>query len=111
MFGYTRQEFLGSNVSMICGGGHDKHHADYMKHYLTTGERHIIGRKRKVSAKRRDGSEFDVELSVQEVVLSNGKKAFCGFLRDLTLQQKARKTLQKQRQMIHGKFFGTEGGI
>ena len=108
MFGYKREEFLGSNISMICGGGHDVHHQSYMQHYLTTGEKQIIGRKRKVPAKRRDGSEFDVELSVQEVVLSNGKKAFCGFLRDLTLQQNARKTLRKQREMIHGKFFGKE---
>lgn len=109
MFGYSRDEFLGSNVSMICGGGHDIHHRAYMQRYITTGERHIIGRKRRVPAKRKDGSEFEVELSVQEVALSNGKKAFCGFLRDLTLQHNARKTLRKQREMIHGKFFGNEG--
>ena len=110
MFGYTRQEFLGSNVSMICGGGHAEHHAKYMERYMATGESHIIGRKRQVQARRKDGSEFTVELSVQEVILSStGKKAFCGFLRDMTLQQHAKRTLRKQRQMIHGKFFGSSG--
>lgn len=109
MFGYTRQEFLGSNVSMICGGEHGVQHDGYMKRYLETGEKRIIGRKRQVSARRKDGSEFTVDLSVQEVQLSNGKKAFCGFLRDLTLQENTQKTLRKQRQMIHGKFFGNEG--
>ena len=108
MFGYTREEFLGSNVSMICGGGHDKHHQSYMEQYLKTGVNHVIGRKRQVPCRRKDGSEFDVELSVREVTLSNGKKAFCGFLRDMTLQQNARKTLRKQQQMIHGKFFGSD---
>jgi PAS domain S-box-containing protein len=111
MFGYSRDEFIGSNVSMICGGGHDKAHQGYMEHYMRTGESRILGRKRQVQARRKDGSEFTVELSVQEVVLaSSGKKAFCGFLRDMTLQQHAKRTLRKQREMIHGKFFGSSGG-
>jgi PAS domain S-box-containing protein len=106
MFGYSREEFLGSNIDMICGGGHQEHHAGYLARYLTTGEKHIIGRKRQVPARRKDGSEFVVELSVQEVTLSNGKKVFCGYLRDLTAQQNDKRELRKQRDVIHGKFFG-----
>jgi PAS domain S-box-containing protein len=106
MFGYSREEFLGSNIDMICGGGHQERHAGYLARYLATGEQHIIGRKRQVPARRKDGSEFVVELSVQEVTLSNGKKAFCGYLRDLTAQQKDKRELRKQRDVIHGKFFG-----
>lgn len=107
MFGYTREEFLGSNISMICGDGHEALHEGYMRRYLDTGEKRIIGRKRQVQAKRKDGSEFTVELSVREVTLSNGKRAFCGFLRDMTLHQHAKRKLRKQQQMIHGKFFGS----
>jgi PAS domain S-box-containing protein len=106
MLGYSREEFLGSNISMICGGEHQELHAGYLERYLATGESHIIGRKRQVPARRKDGSEFVVELSVQEVTLSNGKKAFCGFLRDLTAQQNDKRALRKQRDVIHGKFFG-----
>jgi PAS domain S-box-containing protein len=107
MFGYTREEFLGKNLSQICGDGHGSMHEAYMKRYLDTGEQHIIGRKRQVKAKRKDGSEFEIELGVQEVTLTDGKKAFCGYMRDLTQQKKDKRALQKQARMIHGKFFGT----
>uniref|UniRef100_A0A6V2GX42 PAS domain-containing protein n=1 Tax=Ditylum brightwellii TaxID=49249 RepID=A0A6V2GX42_9STRA len=106
MFGYTREEFIGSNVSMICGGGHAERHAAYMERYLQTGIRRIIGMKRQVKARRKDGSEFDMELGVQEVILSEGKRAFCGFIRDLTAQKSDKQKLRKQQQLIHGNFFG-----
>ena len=108
MFGYTREEFLGSNISMICGEGHEKKHDAYLQRYHDTGVKKIIGSKRQVKAKRKDGSELEVELGVQEVVLTNGKKAFCGFIRDLTAQRKDKRALRKQQQLIHGKFFGGE---
>ena len=110
MFGYSRDEFLNNNISMICGDGHAEQHVKYMQRYVESGEKHIIGRKRHVKARRKDGSEFEIELGVQEVILSTGKKAFCGFMRDLTAQKKDKRALQKQQQVIHEKFFGTESG-
>jgi PAS domain S-box-containing protein len=109
MFGYTRQEFVGSNVSIICGNGHADRHDMYMQRYLETGQKHIIGIKRQVKARRKDGSELEVELGVQEVDLTNGKKSFCGFIRDLTAQKMDKRALRKQQQLIHGKFFAQDG--
>ncbi|KAL3941503.1 MAG: hypothetical protein SGBAC_004149 [Bacillariaceae sp.] len=106
MFGYSREEFIGSNISIICGGGHAEKHASYMQRYLETGEKRIIGVKRQVKARRKDGSELEVELAVREVLLASGEKAFCGFVRDLTAQKKDKRALRKQQQLIHGKFFG-----
>jgi PAS domain S-box-containing protein len=62
-FQWTEQEFLGSNISMICGGKHSKNHDSYMKRYLDTGETRVIGTKRLLKAKRKDGSEFMIQLS------------------------------------------------
>jgi len=106
MFGYTREEFLGSNISMICGDDHAKHHSEYMSRYMREGGRRVIGRKRQVKARRKDGSEFEVELGVQEVTLSTGRKAFCGYIRDLTEQKKDKRALKRQQQVIQNKFFG-----
>ena len=110
MFGYTREEFLGSNISIICGRDDAKKHSQYMQRYLQTGEKRIIGRKRQVQARRKDGSQLTVELAVQEVTLSTGQKAFCGYLRDMSQQLKDKRALRKQQQIIHGKFFGKEDG-
>jgi PAS domain S-box-containing protein len=107
MFGYSREELIGSNISLLCGSGHAEKHGDYIRRYLKTGEKRIIGIKRQVKARRKDGSEVEMELVVQEVVLpTTGTKAFCGFIRDLTQQKKDKRALRKQQEIIHGKFFG-----
>lgn len=111
LLGYSREEFIGQNIAMICGDGHASRHASYMQRYLDTGEKHIIGRKRQVKARRKDGVEIEVELGVQEVNLAGGKKAFCGYLRDLTQQKKDKRALKKQAELIHGKFFGESEGL
>jgi PAS domain S-box-containing protein len=110
LFGYSREEFIGNNISMICGDGHASRHAGYMKRYMDTGVKRIIGMKRQVKARRKDGAEIEVELGVQEVNLSGGRKAFCGYIRDLTQQKKDKRALKKQAELIHGKFFGGEDG-
>ena len=83
----------------------------YLKTYLKTNIKKVIGRKRQVKAKRKDGSEFDVELGVQEVMIdeaeNNGEKSrvFCGYTHDLTQTKKDKRTMIKQQQMINNKFF------
>jgi hypothetical protein len=56
-------------------------------------------------AKGKDGSEFEIELGVQEVRLSSGKRSFCGYIRDLTQQKLDKKALRKNAAVIHEKFF------
>lgn len=107
MFGYTREELIGSNVSLLCADDHASHHDEYLQRYLESGTKCIIGRKRHVTARRKDGSELQVELGVQEVTLGSGEKVFCGYIRDLTAQLKDKRALQKQKQMIHNNFFRT----
>lgn len=62
-FQWTEQEFVGSNISIIVGGKHANNHDSYMKRYLETGETRVIGTKRILPAKRKDGSEFMIQLS------------------------------------------------
>ena len=84
-FGWKRFEFIGSNISMICGGGHEAHHAKYMARYLATGETRVIGKNRELVAKKKDGTEFPIELGVVEVdTFAGDVRLFCGFVRNLT---------------------------
>ena len=117
MLGYSREEFIGSNISMICGDGHAEKHDAYLQRYMETGVKHIIGRKRQVSARRKDGSQFPIELGVQEVKLKEvdectgqivERTVFCGFVKDISQQHKDKKALRRQQQLIHDKFFGAE---
>lgn len=95
-FGWRRAEFLGKDISMICGGGHGPKHAGYLARYLATGDTRVIGKNRELIAKRKDGSEFPIELGVVEVDTFAGEvRLFCGFVRDLT-SIKARERLAQE---------------
>jgi two-component system sensor kinase FixL len=97
-FGWTRDEFIGSNISMIVGGEHARKHDAYMERYLQTG---VMGTKRIFPARRKDGSEFTIQLSLVEIdvqVEHGQERLFCGFVLDLTDQ----KDLQQWIEMFPG---------
>jgi len=110
LFGWSREEFVGSNVSMICGGEHAAQHDGYLRRYLQSGQKHVIGKKRKVPARRKDGSEFTIELGVQQVETMQGDLRFCAFIRDLTEANLMRANMMKQQDLIKDTFFGGGGG-
>ena len=74
-------------------GAHDAH----LSRYLQTGEARVIGRGRELQARRRDGSDFPIHLSVGRV---DGPEPpqFIGFIRDITLERQA---LEESRRASH----------
>jgi PAS domain S-box-containing protein len=87
IFGYTRQEMIGQNISMLMPEPYRGQHDDYLNRYKNTGERRIIGIGREVIGQRKDGSVFPLDLSVGEVKLPSGR-IFTGIIRDLTERKK-----------------------
>jgi PAS domain S-box-containing protein len=98
LFGYSADEVYGNNVRMLMPSPDRESHDGYISHYLTTGERRIIGYGRVVSGQRKDGSIFPMELSVGEAV-ANGKRIFTGFVRDLTSRHKIEEELRQAQKM------------
>lgn len=83
IFGYRPAEVIGQNVKMLMPSEIAGKHDDYLKNYLQTGERHIIGIGREVTGLRKDGTLFPMELSVGEF-FENGRHFFAGFTRDIS---------------------------
>ncbi|MDR6850757.1 two-component system sensor kinase FixL [Sphingomonas sp. BE123] len=101
LFGYTESEVVGRNIGMMMPDGDRLRHDDYVEHYCRTGERRIIGIGRIVTGKRRDGSEFPMELAVGEA-RSAGHRIFTGFIRDLTDRQRAELQMKElQSELVH----------
>jgi len=101
LFGYSPSEVLGRNVRMLMPSPYRGQHDRYLKRYLTTGERRIIGIGRVVVGLRKDGSTFPMELSVGEVN-TDGRRLFTGFVRDLTDRQQTERRLQElQDGLLH----------
>ena len=101
LFGYQPSEVQGRNVSMLMPSPYRERHDGYIRNYLTTGVRKIIGIGRVVVGMRKDGSTFPMELSVGEARLG-GRRIFAGFVRDLTERQQTEKRLQDlQSELLH----------
>jgi diguanylate cyclase (GGDEF)-like protein/PAS domain S-box-containing protein len=92
-FGYAPEEVIGHNVSMLMPEPHRSHHDDYLRHYRETGEARVIGTGRELTGRRRDGSEFPVDLRVSEFYLG-GARRFIGTVRDATGRKEAERRME-----------------
>jgi two-component system sensor kinase FixL len=95
MFGYRRDEVLGKNVSLLMGAPHREKHDGYIHNYLHTGDAKIIGIGRELMARKKDGSEFPIHLTVTEVT-GTGQRSFTGIIRDLTERSDSERRLRQR---------------
>jgi two-component system sensor kinase FixL len=100
-FGYTASEVVGKNIKMLMPSPYRENHDEYLRRYLRTGERRIIGIGRLVVGERKDGSTFPMELAVGEM-RSGDRYFFTGFIRDITQRQQSEARLQElQSELVH----------
>lgn len=91
IFGYdSEQELIGENVSILTNTAVRRIHDTYIKRYLQTGERKVVGVGREVSAQRKDGRLIPVHLALGEAVV-NDKRLFTAFFTDLSQMKKTEK--------------------
>ncbi len=93
LFGYKAPEVIGRNVKILMPEPYHSEHDGYVSRYVTTGEARIIGTAgREVSAQRKDGSVFPIELSVCEFQIEDGRH-FSGIIHDITDRKEAEAAL------------------
>lgn len=92
LFGYPSAELIGRGVSMLMPEPYRSDHDSYLQNYLRTGERRIIGIGREVVGRRKDGSEFPMDLAVSEFHIG-GQRFFQGVVADIT----ERRLLEEER--------------
>ena len=84
VFGFKREEVLGRNIKMLMPMEFSERHDEYLMRYAQTGKKTIIDSPgRQVTALRKNGQQFKVEVSVREMVGSDGSKFFAGFVKPL----------------------------
>ncbi|SDZ95118.1 PAS domain-containing sensor histidine kinase [Pedobacter hartonius] len=93
LFGYTAEEVMGHNISMLMPEPEQSAHDHYLEHYQQTREKHIIGKGREVKGLRKDGSTFPFRLAVSEVQYQD-RKIYTGFIHDLSREKEAEERLR-----------------
>jgi two-component system CheB/CheR fusion protein len=92
LFGYGAAELVGRNVSVLMPPPHAAEHDRYIRDYLRTDRRKVIGIGREVLAARKDGSLVPISLAVSEVRIGGGRHLFIGIIHDLS----SRRRLERQ---------------
>ena len=82
-FGYSRNEIAGQKVNVLMPEPYVSQHDEYVARYERTGEAHAIGRIRTVTAKRKNGDLFPIELSVTEIPTDEDVH-YAAFIRDIS---------------------------
>ncbi len=98
MFGWSAEELVGRNVSVLMPAPNSAQHDHYILRYLDTNEARVIGLGREVVGLRKDGSTFPLDLSVGEFVADEGRK-FTGILRDLTERKRLEDQFRQAQKM------------
>ncbi len=88
MFGYGEDEVVGENISMLMPHPYQDEHDGYLTHYMSTGEKRVIGIGREAVGLRKSGKEFPCDLVVSEMSLGS-ERFFTGTVRDITKQKDA----------------------
>lgn len=106
IFGYKAVEAIGNNLEILMDEVTARNHDSYMKGAQQTGNSEIIGMGRELLARRKDGSEFSIEITVNQMVI-NDEIQFVGIIRDIT----ARKTANEQARLADKIFESNSEGI
>ena len=99
LFGYGAEGVIGRNVKMLMPEPDRSGHDGYLGNYLRSGEAKIIGIRREVDGRRKDGTIFPLELGISELII-DGERIFTGIVTDITERRRAADALKKARDEI-----------
>jgi len=95
IFGYTSEEAIGKELHLFLAPR--KYHDDYIRgfgRFKQTGEGPAVGVHSELSALRKDGTEFPIEVSTSSALIG-GKWHAVGIVRDITERKRAEDELKK----------------
>ncbi len=94
IFGYSEEEVIGTEISVIIPNRFIENHVKNIDRILEGGEYHIIGKTAELYALHRNGNEIPIELSLSEWRTSSGV-FFTGIIRDITERKRAQEERER----------------
>jgi diguanylate cyclase (GGDEF)-like protein/PAS domain S-box-containing protein len=100
VFGWCPRELVGRPIETLMPAPTASAHRSYLDRYLAGGLARVIGQRRVLEARHRDGRLFWAELSVAEIT-DSGTVAFTGFVRDVTERVERQAELARLAELDH----------
>jgi PAS domain S-box-containing protein len=97
-FGYTRDEALGREMADLIVPAHlrERHRAG-LRRAVESGKDTIVGHRIEITAVRKNGEEFPVELAITRIALA-GTPLFTGHIRDISERKRAEEQIRQLNQ-------------
>ena len=99
MFGYTVSELKGANIAMLMPEDQASVHDGFMASHLTTGQSRVLGKRRQLHGKRKNGEIFPIDIAINDFVIGD-ERLFSGVIRDTTETVKAENTLRESQNRL-----------
>jgi len=100
IFGWSQTEAVGQSLTdLIIPSQHRAAHQHGVERFMATGEGSILNQNIEITALRRDGSEFPVELTIAAIKSDEGFN-FSAFIRDVTARKQANDNLRASEEKL-----------
>jgi PAS domain S-box-containing protein len=107
LFGYSHEELLGQPVEMLMPGRFREGHGLHRRSYESTPRTRAMGVGLQLVGRRRDGSEFPVDIMLSPVETTEGRFVLA-VVRDITDRKRAEEALRQSEQLFRSLIEGVK---
>ena len=98
ILGYQKEEAIGKNLyQLLVPECQVKAYCEALPEFLRSGSGNAVGKTMEIQARRKDGRDIDVDLSLSAISL-NGETQATGIIRDITERKKAEQVLRESEE-------------
>lgn len=97
-FGYSKDELLGEKIEILLPNEFRKGHPDHRNKFFANPHARLMGAGRDLRGKRKDGSEFPVEIGLNSIKTADGIRAIA-FISDITQRKQAENDLKRASEL------------
>lgn len=101
VFGWRPDELIGRNITVLMPEPYRSSHDQHLSRYRETGVTSILGRTRELIGRKKDGTEFAIEVSVSRVdVPGHSEPLFTGIIHDICDRKRVEADLARQQERL-----------